>query len=131
MSAFLQAIGLTLVAAILSVVLSRSGKDITLVLSLGACCIVMICGLQYLKPVIELVETLEDLSNVDPQLLKTLLKATAVGLISEVACLICNDSGNAALGKTIEVVSACVILWLSVPLMTQLLEIIQEMVGQS
>lgn len=131
MTTFLQAIGLSFVAVTLTVALSSRDRDITLLLSIGTCCCILLCVMQYLSPVMELLCSLQSLSNVDPQILRTLLKAAGVGLISEIACLICADSGNAALGKGIQILSASVILWLSVPLIAELVEILQEMVGQA
>ena len=131
MTSFLQAIGLSFVAVTLAVSLSGKDRDITLLLGVGACCAVLFCAMEYLKPVMDLVRSLQTLSNVDPQILAVLLKAAAVGLISEIACLVCADSGNAALGKGIQILSASVILWLSVPLINELVKILQEMVGQA
>lgn len=76
-----------------------------------------------------LIETLKDTAQLDSDLFQTILKAVGIGLIGELASLICADSGNAALGKTVEILTAGVILWLSIPLMTALLELVQQMVG--
>lgn len=129
MAAFLQAVGGVLVAVILCAVLNRQGKDFTVLLSTAVCIMVLIAASAYLEPVMMLIETLIDTAQLDSDLFQTILKAVGIGLIGELASLICADSGNAALGKTVEILTAGVILWLSIPLMTALLELVQQMVG--
>ena len=58
------------------------------------------------------------------------MKATALGIISQIASMLCADAGNSALGKGIEIVAVCAILWISLPLLTALTDLIQDTLGQ-
>lgn len=129
MTAFLQAAAGVLIAVVLCAVLSRQGKEITLLLSLAVCCMVLLAAAAYLEPVVALIGTLKDAAQLDGDLFGVILKAVGIGLIAELASLICADSGNGALGRAIEILAAAVILWLSVPLMTALLELVQRLAG--
>ena len=62
-------------------------------------------------------------------LIAILLKAVGIGILSEITCMICTDSGNAALGKVIQFLTSAVILWLCIPLFTQLIELIEGVLG--
>ena len=62
-------------------------------------------------------------------MVKILLKAVGEGLVSEVGALLCTDSGNGSLGKLLQLLGSAVVLWLSLPLFTMLLELIQELLG--
>jgi stage III sporulation protein AD len=84
----------------------------------------------YLKPVVDFIHTLQDTAQLDDAMLEILLKAVGIGLVGEIASLICTDTGNAALGKSLQMLSAAVILWLSLPLLTQLLELLQQILGE-
>lgn len=130
MTAYLNAVAGVLIAAVLGVVLSRQGKDISLLLSLAVCCMVLLVAVRYLEPVMEFLDTLATLSNLDNDLMNTMLKVVGIGLIAELASLICADSGNSAMGKAVEFLAAGAVLWLSIPMMTTLLELIQQIVGQ-
>lgn len=130
MTAYLNAVAGVLIAAVLGVVLSRQGKDISLLLSLAVCCMVLLVAVRYLEPVMEFLDTLATLSNLDSDLMNTMLKVVGIGLIAELASLICADSGNSAMGKAVEFLAAGAVLWLSIPMMTTLLELIQQIVGQ-
>jgi hypothetical protein len=46
------------------------------------------------------------------------------------AGLICTDAGNGALGKALQLLTGAVILWLSIPLIQALIELLSEMLGE-
>lgn len=115
-----------LIAAMLGIILQRQGKEYALVLVLavsvmGACLV-----LTYIRPVISFLEQLSELGNLDSEILKILLKAVGVGLIGEIAGTICADSGNASLGKMLQLLGAAVILWLSLPILQQVMDLIGD-----
>ena len=85
---------------------------------------------QFIQPVIEFLNTLQQVGNLDSAYLGILLKVVGIGLLSEVAALVCADAGNATLGKTLQMLAACVILWLSIPLLGSLLDLIQDILGE-
>lgn len=130
MSGFFQVIGGVLIAVIMSLTLSKLNKDISALLGIGVCCMVMVAMASYLEPVIDFVNQLQQTGNLDLSMLKIMLKAAGIGIVAEIAGLICSDSGNAALGKAIQVLSAAVVLWLSIPMFQSLLELVQRMLGE-
>ncbi len=129
MGIFLRAAALVLIAVVLGLVLSKNGKDISLLLTTAVCCMIVTAAMQYLQPVIDFMAKLESASVLDPEILQTLLKAVGIGLLAEIAGLICSDAGNASLGKTIQLLAAIVILWMSVPLLTQLVDLVENILG--
>lgn len=129
MGGFWQGISLSIVAAILVIVMGRSSSELSIVLVIGAGCMVVIIALSYLEPIADLLARLQSISNMDHAALKILLKAVGVGLVTEIAHLICTDSGNNALGKTVQILGSAVMLWLSLPLIEQMLDLIEQIVG--
>lgn len=129
MTQFFQITGGVLIAVILGLTLSKYGKDFSVVLVLLVSCMVLAVMAVYLEPIIEFVQQLLRFSQLQNELLSPVLKATAIGIVAEIASLICVDSGNAALGKSIQLFSVCVILWLALPLLGTLLELMQRMMG--
>lgn len=128
MSLFLKACGAALLAVILILTLGK-GREMGLLLSMGTCCLVALAALQYLRPVLDFLMSLESIGNLDGAMVKTILKIGGIGLISEISCLVCNDCGNASLGKTVQLLGSAAILWLSLPLFTALMELIQKILG--
>ena len=118
-----------MVAVILGLVLGKQNKESAILLTLVAVCMIAAQVLGYLKPVIDFIYDLANMGQLDANLLKIIMKSVGIGLISEIAELVCADSGNAAIGKTIQLLASVTVLWLSLPLMKGLLEMVQRILG--
>ena len=129
MDVFLKAAVCVLVAVVWALILAKQGKDISILLVTAVCCMVIGAAVAYLKPVLDLVDRLQSVGNINSDTLSIMLKATGIGVVAEVTGLICTDAGNAALGKTLQFLACAVILWLSVPLLNELLELLDEILG--
>ena len=129
MSLFMKTCGCVLLAVILILFLGCRNKDLSMVLGLAVCAMAAIGAMEYLRPVLDFVDQLENLGGIDRGLIRILLKASGIGLLSEIAALVCADSGCASLGKTVKIMAAAVILWLSLPLYAMLVELLQEILG--
>lgn len=131
MDTFFRLVGGVLIAVVLGVTLSRQSQDITLVLSVGVCCMVVMAAAVFLTPVMDLIRRLQQLAQLEEGALNTVLKAVGIGLVGEIAALVCSDAGNAALSKAVQIATASAVLWLSVPLMEELLVLIREVLELS
>lgn len=129
MTLFLQACAAVLLAVVLILAQGKQGKDMGTLLALAVCCMVSLIAMRYLEPVIDFLGELEALGNLSGSMVQILLKAAGIGIISEIAALVCSDAGNSSLGKTIQLLGTAVILWLSIPLFTMLMELLQQILG--
>ena len=129
MDAFLQAVACVMIAVILWIVLSKHGKEYALLLSLGACTLILLMMLRFMEPIVELLGQLQALGDIQPEWLKVMLKAVGIGLITEMGSLICSDTGNAALGKTLHILGTVAVLWLSIPLINSVIGLLQKILG--
>ena len=129
MTVFFQAVAGVLLASVLSLALSSQGKEISLVLSAVVCVMVLMLGATFLEPVMTFVGKLEQLGNLDDSMITVLLKATGIGLVSEIAGLVCSDAGCGSLGKAIRMLGTAVILWLAIPIFNGFLDLIQRILG--
>ena len=125
MEMFLKAAVGVLITLILCLVLAKQGKDMATLLVLAVCCMVLTAVIASLRPVLDFFSKLETIGKLDSRLIKTLLKAVGIGMLSEIVGLVCADAGNSAMGKTLQILASAVILTLSVPIFTQLLELIE------
>lgn len=124
MEQFLKAVAVALLAVVIVLMLKSSEKGIAQLLSVLVCCIVIGSALTYVEPVIEFIRSVRVLSGLDEQYLMILFKSVGISVTAEIASLLCDDSGNAAMGKTIQFLATAVILCLSLPLLTALLQLI-------
>ncbi len=117
-----------LLAVILILLLGKQSKDISLVLTMGVCCLVCASAGVFLEPVVSFLKDLRKLGNLDSN--SVLLKCAGIGFLSELIGLICSDAGESALGKALQFLSNGVILFLSLPLLRQLVSILEEVLMQ-
>ena len=129
METFFKAVAGILLTIVLYLILSKQNKDISILLTVAACCIIAIVAMNYLQPVIGFFEELQRLGSFNAEMLGVLLKSVGIAMLSEITTLICADAGNAALGKTLQILSSVVILWLSLPLFTSLIELVEKILG--
>lgn len=120
----MQAAALVLLAVIVSIFLAKQNGDIVLAVSIGASIVVLGIAVRYFEPVIDYLEQLQSMAKVDEALMEVLLKSVGIGMITEIVCLICVDAGRAALAKSLQILSAAVMLWMSIPLLKSLLELL-------
>lgn len=87
----------------------------------------MVAGIAatFLRPVLELLGQLQAMGNLNSELTGILIRAAGIGLVSELACMICTDSGNASLGKTVQLLGSAAVLYLAIPVFRGLIELIQ------
>lgn len=131
MGMIFKAIGIAMTGVVLYLFLEKQNKDIAALVSVAVCCSVTVLAVSYLEIIIDFIWELTALGNLNGSFLKVLLKSVGIGLIAEIAALVCIDAGNSALGKTIQIVSVCVILWTALPLLSELLDLINQILGEA
>lgn len=130
MEQFVRIAAGVLLSVLLIVLLNKQGKDMALLLTAAVCCMVITVVVTYLEPVIDFIRELETVGSLDSNMVRILLKTVGVSLIAEIAALICADCGNSALGKSLQILAVAAVLWLSLPLLQALLNMIQNMLGE-
>ena len=129
MSLFIKITAGVLLTAILSLVLSKQGKDFSLLLSLSVACMVMIASVGFLQPVVTFLTRLAEAGQLLDDFQNLLLKVVGIGLLSQIAGMVCSDAGNQSLNKVLQFVTTAVILWVSIPLFEQLLSLLESVLG--
>ena len=127
MDTILKAIAGVLIALVVCVILAKQNKDFTILVTISVCCMLAVVAIGYLTPVIEFFSRLESLGGLNPDLISVILKAVGIALLGEITCNICADTGNGALGKTLQILASAVILWMSLPLFTRLIELVENL----
>ena len=129
MNVFLKAIAGVFISLILWLCLEKSEKNISLLLTLAACVLLLASAVSLLNPVITFVEKLRQVGELNKEYIKVILKVVGVGLISEISALICKDAGNESLGKALQIMSAVIVLLLSIHIFEKLLELLNDILG--
>ena len=126
MPTFWQAGAAVLLTLILLMSIPGRGKDISLLLSVFVCCGLGCLAVAYLTPVLAFLQRLEQVGALDQQMLGTLLKVVGIAFLSEIISTVCADAGQVALGKALQFLSVAVILYLSIPMLNGLLDLVES-----
>jgi len=131
MNIIFKTIGIAMITLILYQFLGKQNKDIATLVGLSACCIVITGAGYYLESIVSFIRSLQIAGNLNEEFIEILLKAVGIGLVCELASLICTDAGNTALGKSIHIMATGAILWISLPLFTSLIDLINTILGET
>ena len=126
MEKFYAATAGVILTVILIMAIRKQNGEIALLMGLCGCCMALAIAMGFLTPVLGFIHRLQQAATLDEQMLSILLKITAVAFVSEIAGTVCSDAGNAALGKSLQMLAAVVILYLSLPMMEALLELVER-----
>lgn len=130
METFVKAAAGVLIAVILALTLSKNSKDLALLLGLAVCTMVTLAAITYIQPIVQFMQQLQSIGNLDNTMVSILLKVVGIGLIAELSSLICADAGNSAMGKALQYLATAVILYLSLPMLSKLLELMETILGE-
>ena len=130
MELFWKAAAGALLTAVLGLALGKWDRDMGMLLSMAVSCMISMIVISYLEPVMDFLHQLEVMGDLRGDMLGILLKALGIGLVAEVAGVVCTDAGNSSLAKTLQMLGGAVILWLSIPILNALLDLIQQILGE-
>ena len=129
MDVFWKGIGAVIITLILALNIGSREKDLAVVLTVAVCCMGAAAAISFLKPVLELMARLETAIDLDSGILNILLKGVGIAFVAEITELICSDAGFGSLGQVAQLLGHCSILYLSVPMITDLLSLLQGILG--
>ena len=129
MELFFKAVAAALVTAVLALSLAKEWKDFALLLPMAGSLLIGSLLFHFLEPVLDFLRESQTMGDLNGQTLSILLKIVGVGLVSELASMICTDAGNGSLGKVLQILSAGVILWLSIPVFQMLMDLLNRILG--
>ncbi len=120
----IKIIGIALIALIIIILLKQYKPEFVLYVSLIAGALILFLVIDELTGIIKLIQSIADKASINSQFLSILLKITGIAFLSEFAVSICKDSGEAAIASKVELGSKIIIISMSIPIISTLLEII-------
>jgi len=117
-------IGVGLTAAIIIIILKQYKPEFTIYVSLIAGTIILFMVMDKLNGVVNILQALANKTGVASGFLGILLKITGIAILTEFAVSICKDSGETAIASKIDLGGKIIIISISIPIITALLELI-------
>ena len=127
MEEVIKIIGIALIALIIIIIIKQYRPEFAIYISLVAGIIILALVIGNLTNVINLLKDISTRSGINNKFLGILLKMTGIAILTEFAISICKDAGENAIASKVEIGSKVIIISLSVPIISNLLEVILKL----
>lgn len=124
----IKIIGIALIALIIIIMLKQYRPEYAVFISILTGILILVLVMDKLTGIINLIQSIEDKFAINTQFISILIKITGIAFLSEFAVSICKDSGEAAIASKIELGSKIIIVSMSIPIISSLLEIILKII---
>ena len=117
-------IGIALIALIIIIMLKQYRPEYAIFISILTGILILFLVMDRLTGIINLIQSIQNKFSINTQFIALLIKITGIAFLSEFAVSICKDSGEAAIASKIELGSKIIIISMSIPIISSLLEVI-------
>lgn len=117
-------IGIAFVALIIIVILKQYKPEFVIYVSMVAGAIIILLSIDKLSGIINLLQSLSSKTPINGQFLGILLKITGIAFLTEFAVSVCNDAGESAIANKVDLGGKVIIVAISIPIISSLLETI-------
>jgi len=117
-------IGVGLTATIIIIILKQYKPEFAIYASIIAGTIILFMVMDKLAAVMNIVKSLANKTGTGSTFIGILLKITGIAILTEFAVSVCKDSGETAIASKIDLGGKIIIISISIPIITALLELI-------
>lgn len=123
MSEVIKIIGIGMISLIIIIIIKQYRPEFAVYISIIAGIIILAISLQKMGEIVGLIKSISDKAGINGEFLKIILKITGIAILAEFAVSICKDSGEFAIASKIEMGSKVIIISMSIPIISSLLEL--------
>lgn len=120
----IRIIGIALIGLIIIIILKQYKPEFSIYISLLIGVLILLLVTDQLTGIINLLQSIANKASINSEFLSLLIKMTGIAFLSEFAVSICKDSGEGAIASKIEIGTKIIIISMSIPIISSLLEII-------
>lgn len=120
----IKIIGISLIALIIIILLKQYKPEFAIYISLLTGVLILLLVIDQLSQIITLLQSLATKASINSTFLGLLIKITGIAFLAEFAVSVCKDAGEGAIASKIEIGSKIIIIAMSIPIISSLLEII-------
>lgn len=123
MGEIVKIIGIGMIAVIIIIIVKQYRPEFAIYISIVAGILILIISLQKMGVIVSLIKSISEKAGINGEFLEILLKITGIAILTEFAVSICKDSGESAIASKIEMGSKVIIISMSIPIISSLLEL--------
>ena len=117
-------VGIGLIALIIIIIVKQYKPEFAVYISIITGVLILVMLMDKFQAIISLLSNVASKTGTGSSFLKILLKITGIAILTEFAVSICKDAGEGAIATKIELGGKIVIISVSIPIITALLELI-------
>lgn len=120
----IKIIGIGLIALIVIIIIKQYRPEFVVYVSLIAGALILLLILDKMSGVINLLTNLANKTSINKDFIFLLIKITGIAFLTEFAVSICKDAGESAIATKIDMGGKVMIVAISIPIISSLLETI-------
>lgn len=117
-------IGIGLISLIIIIILKQYKPEFTVYVSIIAGILIIALTIGKIAGIIDILKNLANKTTINNQFLVLLIKITGIAILTEYTVSICKDSGESAIASKVDFGGKIVIMSMSIPIISSLLETI-------
>lgn len=121
-------IGVGFIALIIIIIMKQYKPEFSMYVSIIAGAIIIFFSMDKISGIINLLTNLSKKTGINAYYLSILLKITGIAILTEFAVSICKDSGESAIASKIDFGGKIIVISMSIPIISALLEIILKII---
>ena len=122
----IKIIGVGIIALIINIILKQYKPEFTIYVSIIAGILILFLVMDKLYGVINLLINISNKTGTGTEFIGVLLKITGIAILTEFGVSICKDSGETAIASKIDLGGKIIIISISIPIITALLELLLQ-----
>ena len=128
MSEILKIMAIALVTVFACMIVKQTKPEIAILISIVGSILIIIMTVNSISSVIKYFYNLFEITNIDADLFLPLFKIIAIGYIAEFGANVCIDCGQASIADKILFASKIIILIISLPIISKVVNLIMELI---
>jgi stage III sporulation protein AD len=126
LDALYKIISIAIITCVACLIVKPIKSDFAILISIVGGIIILLYCTSFLSQIFEVFNDIISLSGINSSLYTILVKIIGIAYLTEFSAGICNDTGNSSLGDKVILGGKIVILVMSIPIVTSILEIVVE-----
>ena len=120
----IKIIGIGFIGVIIIILIKEYRPEFAMYVSIGAGILIFSIIAGKLSGIIEVLKSFTNKTSINNEFLTLLIKITGIAILTEFAVSICKDSGESAIASKVDLSGKVIIMSMSIPIMSSLLETI-------
>lgn len=127
MEVIFKIIGIGLITCIAALILKPVRSDFAMIITMVGGIIILVMILSSLTGAINMINSIANKTGVNSDLLSIVFKIVGIGYLTEFTASMCADAGSSGLGDKVLLGGKIIILVMSLPIVTSILNIVMEL----